>query len=114
MQGYKHRKAYIATQFPLSNTMSDFWRMVWEHQCSSIILLCDTNDNDMVYMIWRLAIQSMKGDRNGKSAKRNATRYSGVVSPSLPISFFHVNIGTGIHMIIHYNCTLGSIFLHSF
>ena len=50
--------------------MGDFWRMVWEHQCSSIILLCDTNDNDMVYMIWRLAIQSfheIKGDRNGKS-----------------------------------------------
>ena len=45
------------------------------------------------------------------------------VSPSLPISFFHVSmtpfwvendIGTGIHMIIHYNCTIGSFLLHSF
>ena len=42
------------------------------------------------------------------------------VSPSLPISCFYGpfrlknDIGTGIHnMIIHYNCTIGSILLHS-
>ena len=28
--------------------------------------------------------------------------------------FWVKNIGTGIHMIIHYNCTIGSLLLHSF
>ena len=45
----------------------------------------------------------MKGDRDGKSAKRSARPF-GVKN----------DIGTGIHMIIHYNCTIGSILLHSF
>ena len=32
----------------------------------------------------------------------------------MPISFSKNDIGMGIHMIIHYNCTIGSILLHSF
>ena len=48
VQGYKQRRAYIATQGPLQNTVDDFWRMVWEHHCSCIVMLCDTNENGMV------------------------------------------------------------------
>ena len=48
LQGYKQRRAYIAAQGPLQNTVNDFWRMVWEHHCSCIIILCDTEENDMV------------------------------------------------------------------
>ena len=60
---------------------------------------------------------------NQQKGAQQDTAYSAVVvnvSPSMPISFFHVSflvkndIGTGIHMIIHYNCTIGSILLHSF
>ena len=48
VQGYKHCRAYIAEQGPLQNTVNDFWRMVWEHHCSCIVLLCDTEENDIV------------------------------------------------------------------
>ena len=48
MQGYKQRKAYIATQGPLSGTVSDLWRMVWENHCSCIVMLCETSEKGQV------------------------------------------------------------------
>lgn len=33
------KKVYIATQSPLVNTVNDFWRMVWEQQSRSILML---------------------------------------------------------------------------
>ena len=40
--GYRKANAYIATQGPLPETFSDFWRMVWENNCSTIIMLAKT------------------------------------------------------------------------
>ena len=47
-QGYKQCRAYIATQYPLPGTVNDLWRMVWECNCSCIVLLCDISKNDKV------------------------------------------------------------------
>lgn len=33
---------YIATQAPMRNTVFDFWRMVFEHNCRFIVMLCNT------------------------------------------------------------------------
>ena len=51
VQGYKQRRAYIATQGPLSGTVDDLWRMIWEYKCSCIVMLCDTTENDKVVYI---------------------------------------------------------------
>ena len=48
VQGYKQRRAYIATQGPLSETVVDMWRMIWENDCCCIIMLCRTVENDQV------------------------------------------------------------------
>ena len=48
VQGYKQRKAYIATQGPLSETVVDMWRMIWESDCCCIIMLCMTVENSQV------------------------------------------------------------------
>ena len=39
IDGYKYRKAYIATQAPLIETIDDFWRMLWEHNSTIIVML---------------------------------------------------------------------------
>ena len=45
-QGYKHRKAFLATQAPLDNTINDLWRMVWENQSKAIVMLYDIDQSD--------------------------------------------------------------------
>ena len=56
VQDYKHCRAYIAAQGPLQNTVNDFWRMVWEHHCSCVVLLCDTEENDMVHISRKIVV----------------------------------------------------------
>lgn len=47
-QGYKQKKAFIITQGPLENTCRDFWKMVYERDCSSIVMLSGIVENDKV------------------------------------------------------------------
>ena len=38
-QGYSRSNAYIAAQGPMSGTILDFWRMIWEHRPATIVML---------------------------------------------------------------------------
>ncbi|XP_059396068.1 receptor-type tyrosine-protein phosphatase delta-like isoform X24 [Carassius carassius] len=39
IDGYRQQKAYIATQGPLAETTEDFWRKLWEHNSTIVVML---------------------------------------------------------------------------
>ncbi|KAG7254822.1 hypothetical protein CRUP_001885 [Coryphaenoides rupestris] len=46
IDGYRQKDYFIATQGPLSHTVHDFWRMVWEWKCHSIVMLTELQERE--------------------------------------------------------------------
>ena len=47
-QGYRRNNQYIATQGPTTTTLADFWRMVWELDCPTIVMVTKLEEEDKV------------------------------------------------------------------
>uniref|UniRef100_A0A3Q3WF93 protein-tyrosine-phosphatase n=1 Tax=Mola mola TaxID=94237 RepID=A0A3Q3WF93_MOLML len=47
--GHHHCKEFIVSQTPLSSTVADFWRMIWEHNIHTVVRLPDTHCQSCVY-----------------------------------------------------------------
>ena len=47
-QGYQQRETFILTQAPLENTIQDFWRMLWEYEVISVVMISNAKERDMV------------------------------------------------------------------
>ncbi|XP_027130294.1 receptor-type tyrosine-protein phosphatase zeta isoform X2 [Larimichthys crocea] len=43
VMGRHHSKEFIVSQTPLSSTVADFWRMIWEHNTHTVVRLPDTH-----------------------------------------------------------------------
>ena len=41
MQGYTHPREYIVTEWPVASTCSDLWSLVYDHDCSAVVVLCN-------------------------------------------------------------------------
>lgn len=39
LQSHKQPAAFVVTQHPLPNTVADFWRLVFDYNCSSVVML---------------------------------------------------------------------------
>ena len=38
-QGYNSKRQFIATQAPTSDTVDDFWQMIWEQETTIVVML---------------------------------------------------------------------------
>lgn len=47
-QGYKQKNAFIVAQSPMENTIRDFWKMIYNLKCSTIVMLCELVENKQV------------------------------------------------------------------
>ncbi|KAK3869100.1 hypothetical protein Pcinc_025578 [Petrolisthes cinctipes] len=54
IDGYRYRYAYIATQGPLQETVDDFWRMLWEHNSTIVVMLTQLKEmgREKCYQYW--------------------------------------------------------------
>ena len=50
-QGYEEARAYIATQGPMVGTVNDFWRMIWEQNVSTIVMLTKLIEDNKVWLL---------------------------------------------------------------
>ena len=48
LQGYQQEDRLIATQIPLTKTVEEFWKLVVEFNCSTIVCLEDVYDGTKV------------------------------------------------------------------
>ncbi|XP_048255871.1 receptor-type tyrosine-protein phosphatase alpha-like isoform X2 [Haliotis rufescens] len=48
MHSYNRRKTYIASQAPNKKTVGDFWRMIWEHSCSHVVMLTGLTEESRI------------------------------------------------------------------
>ncbi|CAG07139.1 unnamed protein product, partial [Tetraodon nigroviridis] len=51
-RSYKQPSAFIVTQHPLPNTVKDFWRLVLDYHCTSIVMLNDVDPAQLCPQYW--------------------------------------------------------------
>ncbi|XP_073726561.1 receptor-type tyrosine-protein phosphatase T isoform X2 [Misgurnus anguillicaudatus] len=52
MDSHKQPAAFIVTQHPLPNTVADFWRLVFDYNCSSIVMLNEMDAGQLCMQYW--------------------------------------------------------------
>ena len=56
IDGYMKKRAFIATQAPIPDTISDFWRMVWQQNAVTIVMLSNEMENGRVRFCFKVHI----------------------------------------------------------
>ncbi|XP_022240528.1 tyrosine-protein phosphatase 69D-like [Limulus polyphemus] len=48
VEGYKNRKTFICAQGPLDRTVTDFWKMIWEHKVTVVVMLTGVEEHGKI------------------------------------------------------------------
>ena len=63
VDGYRYRCAYIATQGPLAETVEDFWRMLWEHNSTIVVMLTKQREMGRVRITYNGVLNNLNMGR---------------------------------------------------
>lgn len=56
LQSYTRSAAFIVTLHPLQSTTPDFWRLVYDYGCTSIVMLNQLNQSNSAWVRSSLAL----------------------------------------------------------
>ncbi|SPQ97732.1 Protein-tyrosine phosphatase [Plasmodiophora brassicae] len=72
---------YISTQAPVPNSVQDFWRMVWEHKSTLVVMLTPLKEKETVKVksdiYWPKKVDKCKEFSNGISVRMTAEAHTG-------------------------------------
>ncbi len=54
LNGHYRLQEFVVTQHPDAHTRSEFWRMLWDHNAQTIVLLSALNEDDGCPVFWPL------------------------------------------------------------
>ncbi|XP_053633111.1 receptor-type tyrosine-protein phosphatase kappa isoform X2 [Cherax quadricarinatus] len=60
VDGYTHPRDYIVTEWPTSQTIGDLWSLVFDHDCTAVVLLCNPTNVVNYPPFWPEKQKSMK------------------------------------------------------
>ncbi|XP_069193407.1 receptor-type tyrosine-protein phosphatase kappa isoform X3 [Procambarus clarkii] len=60
VDGYTHPREYIVTEWPTSQTIGDLWSLVFDHDCTAVVLLCSPTNTVNYPMFWPEKQKTMK------------------------------------------------------
>ncbi|KAG8178340.1 hypothetical protein JTE90_029294 [Oedothorax gibbosus] len=52
VDGYTRSKEYINTEWPLQRTCQDFWSLVYDHDCNTVVVLCSPPPSNTYPPFW--------------------------------------------------------------
>ncbi|EPY78344.1 protein tyrosine phosphatase, receptor type, T-like protein [Camelus ferus] len=52
MDSHKQPAAFVVTQHPLPSTVADFWRLVFDYNCSSVVMLNELDSAQLCMQYW--------------------------------------------------------------
>lgn len=58
LQGYTKPREYIVTEWPLKQTCGEFWSLVYDHEASAVVVLCQPPHNSVSILERRLKCES--------------------------------------------------------
>ncbi|XP_066954570.1 receptor-type tyrosine-protein phosphatase kappa isoform X2 [Macrobrachium rosenbergii] len=60
VDGYTHPREYIVTEWPTSHTLGDLWSLVFDYDCSAVVVLCNPANSSNYPPFWPEKQKSMK------------------------------------------------------
>ncbi|XP_064869697.1 receptor-type tyrosine-protein phosphatase S-like isoform X1 [Oncorhynchus nerka] len=70
IDGYRQQRGYMATQGPLAETTEDFWRMLWEHNSTIVVMLTKLRE------MGRVRLHTHKHTRTHTNTSAHACTYA--------------------------------------
>ncbi|KAI1705810.1 protein-tyrosine phosphatase domain-containing protein [Ditylenchus destructor] len=97
----------ICTQAPMERTVADFWRMVWQEKCQSIMMLCSLTENGKkkCERYWPATEGTEMKHANLTIKNHNVVMQDDIQVTKLSVSGKHLDGRTGEHIVVHVHWT---------